>query len=411
MKLKSFRLQVILAATIAIAVASCRKDNSTDYKYAVSGEYVMTLPVSSVNYLMNLASLEYAPIADLKQYVRMNADIYRLVYKTKAGDADIEASGLVCVPQSPGTYPVLSFQNGTNTLNSNAPSVYPTNPYYELVEIIASMGYIVVIPDYPGFGSSADIPHPYLVKEPTVQSITDMFRAVGEAAGSILPGITVKNEYYLMGYSQGGWSTLALHKALETEYSSEFNLKASVCGAGPYSMTNVFLGIMNSTVYNSPSYLCYIINAYSKYGQFSNPVTDILNDKYAAMLPSLYDGTKGLNEIDDSLNDTISVLFKPAFLSGYATSDNYAVLRQSLVNNSVIAWHTYKPIFFGHGGSDTQVNVSSTETIYSAMISAGTDAGILEKVIYPGLDHGPGLLPCITDGLLYLQDLRSIGIN
>jgi hypothetical protein len=336
----------------------------------------------------------------------MNADIYRLVYKTSAGDSEIEASGLVCVPQTPGTYPVLSFQNGTNTLYDNAPSLYPTNPYYELVEIIASMGFIVVIPDYPGFGTSEDVPHPYLVKEPTVKSITDMFRAVGEAAGNMFPGVAVKNEYYLMGYSQGGWATLALHKALETEYSSEFSLKASVCGAGPYSMTNVFIGIINSTVYHSPSYLCYIINAYSKYNQFTNPVTDILKEPYATRLTGLYDGSKSLSEINSNLNDTISALFTPAFLSGYAISDNYASLRQSLVNNSIIAWHTYKPIFFGHGGSDTQVNVTSTENIYSAMISAGTDAGSLEKVIYPGLDHGDALLPCVTDGLLFLLEKK-----
>jgi len=406
MRLRSKKLNILLVVFALLALSSCRKDDNPVYKYVVSGDYVMTLPVSSVTYLMNLASLEYAPVADLKPYVKMNADIYRLVYKTSAGDSEIEASGLVCVPQTPGTYPVLSFQNGTNTLYDNAPSLYPTNPYYELVEIIASMGFIVVIPDYPGFGTSEDVPHPYLVKEPTVKSITDMFRAVGEAAGNMFPGVAVKNEYYLMGYSQGGWATLALHKALETEYSSEFSLKASVCGAGPYSMTNVFIGIINSTVYHSPSYLCYIINAYSKYNQFTNPVTDILKEPYATRLTGLYDGSKSLSEINSNLNDTISALFTPAFLSGYAISDNYASLRQSLVNNSIIAWHTYKPIFFGHGGSDTQVNVTSTENIYSAMISAGTDAGSLEKVIYPGLDHGDALLPCVTDGLLFLLEKK-----
>ena len=40
---------------------------------------------------------------------------------------------------------------------------------YQLVEIIASLGYVVVIADYPGFGESSQIPHPYLIKEPTVQ--------------------------------------------------------------------------------------------------------------------------------------------------------------------------------------------------------------------------------------------------
>jgi hypothetical protein len=160
-----------------------------------------------------------------------------------------------------------------------------------------------------------------------------------------------------------------------------------------------------------PSYICYIINSYSYYGEFSNPVTDILREPYASRLSGLYDGTRSLSEINSNLNDTINVLFSSGFLSGYSSSATYASMRLALVNNSISPWHTYKPIFFGHGGSDTQVNESTTENIYSGMIGAGTDASILKKVVYPGLDHGDALLPCVTDGLLYLLDQRSIGLN
>jgi len=140
----------------------------------------------------------------------------------------------VCVPAKPGDYPVLSFQNGTNTLNASAPSEFPSDYSYQMIELIASLGYIVVISDYPGFGASASIPHPYLVKEPTVRSLVDNFYAVKELALSELQGINLINEYYLLGYSQGGWATLALHKALENEYSEDFDLIGSACGAGPY---------------------------------------------------------------------------------------------------------------------------------------------------------------------------------
>jgi len=32
---------------------------------------------------------------------------------------------------------------------------------FRLIESIASMGFIVTIPDYIGFGASANLPHPY----------------------------------------------------------------------------------------------------------------------------------------------------------------------------------------------------------------------------------------------------------
>jgi hypothetical protein len=41
------------------------------------------------------------------------------------------------------------------------------------------------------------------------------------------------------------------------------------------------------------------------------------------------------------------------------------------------------------------------------MIDAGTSSQTITKVIYPGLDHDDALLPCVTDGLLYLLSIRD----
>ncbi len=95
-------------------------------------------------------------------------------------------------------------------------------------------------PDYPGFGESSNISHPYLIKEPTVRSVVDMLYAVKEMVPEELSDLIIKDELYIMGYSQGGWATLALHKALEQDYSVDFNLKGSVCGAGPYNLNLIF---------------------------------------------------------------------------------------------------------------------------------------------------------------------------
>jgi len=409
--MKSIFKTVLVVSALAICVVSCRKDKDQVYNYLISEDFAVNYPKTTINYMMDQAAKTYSGVASLKTHVMSDVSVYKLVYRTNATGEDIEASGLVCVPSTPGEYPVLSFQNGTNTLYDYAPSVYLTYPYYQLIEIIASMGFIVVIPDYPGFGNSTEVPHPYLIAQPTVKSIIDMFRAVKEGSGTILSGITVKNEFYLMGYSQGGWATASLHKALEKDYSDEFNLVGSVCGAGPYNMTNLFLGIINFSTYPMPSYLCYIISAYKSYQQFTNPVTDILREPYASRLSSLYNGTLSLNQINNQLNDTISALFNPAFIEGYATSSSYSSLREALADNSVTPWHAGKPMFLGHGNSDTQVSVTTTETFYNAMINAGTSADNITRVIYPGLDHDDALLPCVTDGLLFLLNIRDKTVN
>jgi pimeloyl-ACP methyl ester carboxylesterase len=400
--------KAVLAFTAMLAVASsCRKNSEPVYSYFVSDEYSIAYSQPTVKSLMELAAQSYSGITGLESYVSCDVKVYKMVYKTTVGGEAIEASGLVCVPSVSGNYPLLSFQNGTNTQNAFAPSEYPDYPYYQFVETIASMGFIVVLPDYPGFGSSSQIPHPYLVAEPTVQSILDMFRAVREAAGTKIPGVALKNEYYLLGYSQGGWATLSLHKSMELDYPDEFNLSGSACGAGPYDIYDLFVDLVDTSSYSMPAYLGYIINAYSAYKQFSNPVSDILNEPYASKLSSLYTGKLSLSQINDSLTTSVPALFKSSFLKGFADSSAYSSVRQALVNNGITPWHTYKPLFLGHGESDTQVDVSTTENMYLGMIADGTGSSICKMVLYPGLDHDSAVLPCVTDGLLFLLNIRS----
>jgi pimeloyl-ACP methyl ester carboxylesterase len=269
------------------------------------------------------------------------------------------------------------------------------------------MGYIVVIPDYPGFGSSAQIPHPYLIKEPTVTSIADMFRAVSECSETEFPGIKVNNEYYLIGYSQGGWATLALHKAIETDLAGEFDLYGSVCGAGPYNLYNLLTGMVSAETYPMPSYIAYIVYAYSYYHQFTNPVTEILNQQYADKLGTLFTGTLTTGQINSQLTTSISGLLKQEFLDGFISSASYSSVREALTSNSITAWNTAIPLLFVHGEGDTHVSVTATNTMYDAMITAGTSPVACRKILFPGLDHGDGIVPAMTEGLLFLLDIRD----
>jgi pimeloyl-ACP methyl ester carboxylesterase len=396
---------VLLFLTV---VTSCTRDNQDPvYSYYVSKELSVTYTRSYINNLINNIPGSFPEVNIIKPLLVSDVDIYRVVYKTKIKGQEINASGLVCVPKTPGNYPVLSFQNGTNTVNAIAPSEFAIYPLYQYIEIVASMGYIVVIADYPGFGESVQIPHPYLVKEPTVQSLVDLLFAVKELATSELPGISLKNEYYLLGYSQGGWATLALHKALELDYASDFNLKGSACGAGPYDIYLLLQSMVNVTTYPMPVYLAYIVNAYTSYNQFTNPVTDLINEPYASRLGSLFNGLLTSDQINGQLTTSIPGLITPGFLSGFAAAPKYSSVKDALNVNSITAWHSYKPLLLIHGGNDKQVNPVSTGNMYSAMIQAGTSADICKKVIVPGLDHGDGIIPCMLQGIIFLMSLNT----
>ena len=390
-------------------ITSCTKDKQAggDYLHFVSKDLSIHCTKAYMTTLLDIAASSNPEVLSIKSLVNSDVTVYKVVYKTTIDGNEIKASGLVCVPSVAGNYPVLSFQNGTNTLNTYAPTEFPTNYSYQLVEFIASMGYIVTIADYPGFGESSQIPHPYLVAEPTVRSLVDMLYAVKELTVSELPGITLKNEFYLLGYSQGGWATLALHKALELDYPGDFDLIGSACGAGPYDISLLMKSMIDVATYPMPVYLGYIFNAYHSYSQFTNPVTDIFNEPYASVIPNLYNGLLSSDQINNQLTTSIPDLINPDFLSGFETDPKYSSVRTAFNNNSITAWHSYKPLLFLHGELDLDVNPISTENIYNAMIQSGTSANICTKVIIPGVNHSKGVVPSMVQGILFLNSLRD----
>ncbi len=399
-------LMLILSATV---FQSCRKETRPDYNYFISKELKISLSRSEIVNLLGMVETAYPDISPLKQSVLCGIDVYKVVYETTVSDRKIKASGLFCIPQDAGEYPVISFQNGTNTVRANAPSESVANPLYQMIELAASLGYIVVIADYPGFGESADIPHPYLITVPTVQSVIDMLYALKESVSYEFPGISVLNKYFLIGYSQGGWATLAVHKAMEQDHGADFNLGGSACGAGPYDMKMLFSKIIGSQTYNSPVFLAYIANAYIAYDQFTNPVSEILNEPYASRLGTLFNGDLTSAQINDKLTTSMPALIKADLISGFESDNKFASLREGLVRNSVEGWKTEVPLLLIHGGDDITVDPQVTEEMYTKMMQAGTDGTLIRKEIIQGVDHGKGIIPCMIKGLIFLNGLNNAG--
>ena len=168
----------------------------------------------------------------------------------------------------------------------------------------------------------------------------------------------------------------------------------------------LFNSITGSDSYPMPVYLCYIINAYSAYDQFTNPVSDILREPYASRLPGLFNGTLSFDQINSQLTTSVTGLFTGGFLSGFATEAKYSTIRSSLTANSVTAWKTTVPLLLIHGGGDSSVNPLTTENMYNSMIEAGTSAEICKKEILPELDHGDAVVPAMVKGLIFLKSLQ-----
>lgn len=161
---------------------------------------------------------------------------YRLSYFTEDKDgALVRASGLVAVPQKAqgAASPVISYQHATTFQNANAPSLKPEPA--EPPVVLASLGYIVVAADYVGFAESNDRPHPYLQARPTARAVLDMLAAAQTWRRQ--EKVADTGQLYLVGYSEGGYATMAAQRELERGGGPLLaQLQASLPAAGPYDL-------------------------------------------------------------------------------------------------------------------------------------------------------------------------------
>ena len=128
-------------------------------------------------------------------------------------------------PLKADSLPILSINHGTVTGRDEVASIWPTNTPEGVTGLwMASMGYYSCLPDYPGFGVS-EILHPYVHAKSLAISIIDMIRAAKQYAEK--SGISLAEQLFLTGYSEGGYATLATHKEIENSYSDEFRVTAS----------------------------------------------------------------------------------------------------------------------------------------------------------------------------------------
>lgn len=391
------RLASYFFILIVLVEFSCeKKENDTPtFSYIVNYEFIKTIPVSSIVTTLSLLSIQYPEASSLQSSAQYDVQVYKLTYKTHYKTEEINVSGLICIPNANEAFPLISFQNGTNTLNANAASMNPNSILFLYLESFAGCGYVLVIPDYIGFGASSQFVHPYYVNEPTTNAVVDLMKATKEFLSSDLVDARLNNNNYLMGYSQGGWSTLCTFKRLE-EGTDSIPVMAASCGAGAYNLINAADYIASQVTYTSPLYLPYYIYSHQQYGSISESLNLFFNEPYASRIPGLFDGLHDDFQINSQLNDTISSLLKPEFISALTNpnigADNYANFRSDLINNSVSAWAINGNLHFYHGNADDQVPVTESRNIYQDFLQLNSS----DKVEYfemDGFNHSTGSIP------------------
>ncbi|MEO8960724.1 MAG: lipase family protein [Ginsengibacter sp.] len=380
--------------------SSCKKndwhhDPGSGSNYFVSATPLGTFSKSDLQGLAVKAG--FAVFAPLAHY---DVDFFKLIYKTSFKGNMIQVSGLLAIPKNVLSIPSLvSAQHGTIFRFSDAPSNFPNS--FSGFELFASAGYVTVIPDYIGYGVSQNIPHPYYDKQYSALSVVNMIEAAKYYLQKQKAAIT--NRLFLVGYSEGGYTTMAAQKEIETNPSHLLTVTGAAEGAGGYDLTTFLSAIADTATYSAPSFLALIIKSYNNTYNWNRPFSDFFQQPYASQIPDLLDGSKTRSDIDAALPNSTAALFNPIFYASLKNPTKETALKTKVGENSFLTWVPKSPTRLYHGTADEAVPFKTSVVTYGRFIAAG--ATNVEFFPIPGGTHTTSVTPMMANALPWLQSL------
>ena len=320
---------------------------------------------------------------DLGGQVPINAiygsKMYRIIYETLDGFGDSTlASGVMAIPDSQvESFGIVSWQHGTQIYRQGVQS---NSGFDILSRAISSTGYVYIAPDYVGLGISEDI-HPYIIKNPSADSVIDLIRAVRNYfEDDVFKALN--DQLFLIGYSEGGYATLAAQMVIEQELSDEFNITMSFPMAGPYDLSGTMVDkMLDDNLYGEPFYLPYLIYSYITYYDIMGSVEDYFLPDFVEVIHEQYGGDYGASFLNNYMNENNynppKLCMKTDVITEFESNQNH-VLRQVLSNNDLFDWTPQSTTYLFHALGDELIPYQNSEVAYNTFINNGSLSVYLE---------------------------------
>ena len=380
---RSFSLTPLLLAAALVACGGGDDDPATPEQPPENSAPGALLSGSMVN-TITPAQITQA-FKDPESYIqggivpRYSVSSYRLNYVTtdKSG-AKVTASGLVSVPvkTAGARSPVLSYQHASTFRNNQAPSIK-----VEAVEpplVLASLGYIVVSPDYVGFGASYGVEHPYLTSSPSSRAVIDMLSAAQTWRRQA--GVADNGQLFLAGYSEGGYATMAAHRAIHQQGGElKTQLQAAVPGAGPYDVQETLDEQLDRVRKLFPP-LALLIDP----DHLSDASESVRNEVRRLLLRQM-------------VPEDGDVRYQTLFMDRFLADDKAGIAAEHSVH---LGWAPSVPVYLFHGRGDLTVPYSAAESARDTLRAAGAPDVTLTDCTTPDFGH----LDCVPEYFRFAVD-------
>ncbi len=194
--------------------------------------------------------------------------------------------------------------------------------------------FIVVAPDYYGFGITEKEPQAYCISRANGRASLDAYLA----AKRIIEDLKVKkgDDFIIAGYSEGAQTTIGVLREI-SERHPEIKVKRAFAGDGPYDINSMYDAITKGYT-EMPSTVCNVLYAFNYFFRLGYDIHDYLKDPVAKNFDEWFLSKKNKRRaLDEELiktkktsdlctaavfngNSPLSLKFKEAFKEDALTS-------------------------------------------------------------------------------------------
>ena len=394
----NYRFQYILLLLIGVVLAGCqfRKDEYVDFtdiegakglKFQVIGQHETDLSGGLPNncylpdgtpvneYMQSAVSEQQSEkdgrlirkttgttgagfLQELLKWSNQNK-IIEVVGTYPSTDIDgnpITLSGKVMLPKNGAPKRMILVSHYTVCSNAEAPS-----NCFSLEGVLVNSGYGLIIPDYIGYGVTAKEVHPYLVMAVTAHNVLDMYLAVKpwlEAIGRKADDPSLD----LMGYSQGGATTMEVQYLIETDYNNEddidpITLHRVFAGGGPYDVQATYERFVTTDTAGYPVAVPLVLQGMIKGDKLDIEISDMMQPWLCEHMDEWINSKRFTSA---QINKMIGTKVTHKLLTAEAmeqTSEKVAELYKAMTLNSIIAydWEPKAPVYMMHSMDDETV--------------------------------------------------------
>jgi pimeloyl-ACP methyl ester carboxylesterase len=357
------KIHTLTAIAAAVLLVSCGGGGDNDARGALleTPQTLTTLSAAQIN-----TSTAASGLQAFTGPAQCDVRVMSLNYATVGVNAEnTNASGVMLVPAGAcanGSYPLVAYAKGTDVQKPRTLANPSDGETFLLAAMYAAQGYAVVATDYLGYAKSNYSYHPYLHADSEAGSVIDSIRAARVAAFG--QAVSLSGKVMLTGYSQGGHSSMAAHRAIERDLPGEINVVGAAHLAGPYNLSGSFK--LTNAIAGYQFFVPFLVTAWQKvYGNIYSSVTQAFKLPYSNYIETLLPSPTlnfttlvetgalpgGPGVTPDMARDLV---FQPAFLADAQTNEN-SPLFVAAKKNDLLGWSPRARTLLCGGAGDPTV--------------------------------------------------------